>query len=763
MAKIKQSMNIAQSIWRDNFWFIVAAILIVLFITTGIKSILNVRTMETQQSFTQRAPGTGLELHVEYPRRVSYNTGQTPIVQIWAVCVSPAQPCPSTLRLSSVGQKLQFAVDGHNLRWKPILKISLPSDGKAVSVQVASLNNQDTLKAKIRILVPGAATVRPPNATQFEGARDAKIRLWGAEFLNQLGIIISVFIVAIGWLQQRQKEEKQRLEEKFREEKQRRNEKKHEKRLRIEQILEHFEDDSINIPLSEFLKKYSELQSNWSEWAIDLKGRVKLLFESFLNNTFLMRLEDDLDHIERNYDQTERLFQKIAPKARNEILDNLERAIKEKDAVSVVALLEKYPERVDLLSTILDWIPKERQNAALEEVMKKNPEFPLSLRRLKFKFDFPGGVAYSLEDYPLASKFGRLSQDISEIQQDSSYQEWLSKHNLDISPFSDMHNPYKHSFDPKFGLRIKKFAPEGYLQEHNKFIFQNGWDCRAIFHDYCQDIPGEVREKSFFVLLPASLWHNYGTNNPKEIILHALAKEWLDTLALNYYTFFELKPVFRESLCHLLIWHCGSKTSAKANLFENIQSHSIKEEVNATFFKKIGQLVDTVETVDLNSSEMNALVSLRPTGTTNTRILCPSVDLDPQSRFFIPTENMKLLNTMADWLNSLHIYITYFVSAAQVPDPSSLSEPTTQIIFSESDLLQMCNTRLRDCSKDKVEARGLNELLIPGKYTEVLLANQAHGSPGEMIRLGQTLLLNHCRNHPNEEFLDIQELLDLKV
>lgn len=96
MAKNKQWID---SKWRGNFRIIVPAFLIICFpvVTTGAKSLLNVTMMETQQSFVEPVAGTGFELHIVYPRRVSYNTEHPTILKIWMVYISRVQNYPSVL------------------------------------------------------------------------------------------------------------------------------------------------------------------------------------------------------------------------------------------------------------------------------------------------------------------------------------------------------------------------------------------------------------------------------------------------------------------------------------------------------------------------------------------------------------------------------------------------------------------------------------------------------------------------------------------
>ena len=787
--------------FRDNVWIIVPAVLIVCFLilTTVFKSLLGVNTMDIRQSFVSPVRDTGWELHVEYPRRVSYNTGQTSTIQIWAVCVNRVQPCPSNLRLSSYQHTLQFALDGQTSHWKPIIKIFLSSDGKAIPVRVAPLSSQATLDARIKIL-PSAAgrNILLPDGIHFEGARDAKIRLWGSEFLGTGSFIISVIIAIFAGIKQLSEEKKREMRE------------------IIQMALDQFDGDGKNMSVLGFLKKWEILQKDWRDWSRKHHSQFEEKFKDFLRgDNFLPKLGEESTDIQDVIPAAKNIYKKFTPEGQIDFLQenfiaqkaNLKGAdrlafykkLKSDEQKILFALGEVYQSnlagssgndsydvylclmaaaitllginrKADKLAVrIIEKIPEKVRQTIFDKIRNEGPQFDLSKKRLPislskqlkdvFRFSIDDG--YLAPEYPLARRFDVISLQASQIEQDSEFRAWLTSHpHLNISPFFDAASPYAHIVEKNIDLRnkINGLFQKYYKTGQKKFVFQNDWDLRAGLYSYCRGLGKEG--KTFFVLLPPSNWYGYENADPRDVILHALANEWLYTLILDDDLFFELNPNSRQALCRLLVWHCNTMLTLKMTIekFYFAGYGKISSKKLDILLETIGQmpLKEDFSIGKWTPAEIDMLTSLRPAHTVVTQILCLSIDLDNEqlSPNISTQQTATKLNTVANWLKTLHIDIVYFISGD--------IEPGMSLFLSEEDLILLCNDRLSACPDRTIH--GLDELFMPhaDESAELILARKAHGSPGVMIRLGQQLLLNHCRDHPDEESLDIQELLDLK-
>jgi len=734
-------MKRIKDLW-ENYKVVVILDLVLLFLFLVIlagETIWSVSVLEKPQFQKFRISGTDLVAHTEYPSQILYSDDQPHTLNIWLTCEFSRQKCPTDIVISSGGKNLLFAIDQDVPRWMNALDVPIQPGQKAVAVQVARTDaaSQQTLDEQITITVSGATSSQTSllGALQLEGKQNAVERLWFIGLAGQAGVFISILGIPITWLVKQLDDEKKR-----------------EKQATIDQALDQFDKDVIRGSISDFFKKWNILCKDWSDWTKKQQDDFKEKFSNFLMKDFLSQIEKDMEHIQKNSDAAEKLFRKIAPGKKNDVLDKLEKALNKQDVVAAVSLFQTNPEVINLVSAIIARIPEEIRQTAFTEI---DPKLLLSSKRLKYLFGFPvNGLLYTPEEYPLEARFDNISRNSPQLERDDALQAWLRSHGLALSPFSDAQSPYIQ-VDDQIDLRdtlVGLFRDQS-KPGQDKLIFQADWDLRAGFYDYCRGLSQE--QGTFFVLLAPALWHGFENANSKEIILHAVAQEWLNILVLDHSSFFELNKTLREALCRLLVWHCGSFLGLQMTIDELYQRYGekIASQNLEGLLETISQTLKGSTTVDLQPSEMNVFLGLRPVDTTQTRILCSSIDLDNQVISAASLMQTKLLDSIAGWLKTLHMDIICFILDNSQPGMS----------LSEEDLVKLCNDRLVACSDKTIN--GFDELFVPhtDEPAEFLLARKAHGSPGEMIRLGQTLLLNHCRNHLDQEYLDIQELLDLKA
>jgi hypothetical protein len=84
-------------------------------------------------------------------------------------------------------------------------------------------------------------------------------------------------------------------------------------------------------------------------------------------------------------------------------------------------------------------------------------------------------------------------------------------------------------------------------------------------------------------------------------------------------------------------------------------------------------------------------------------------------------------------------------------------------------LIQILNQRIQRCviQENTPSDQGINtfnDLFIrhDEEEAEKILARKANGSPGEMVRLGKDLFVQHVANHSLDENLHIEDLIALE-
>ena len=115
----------------------------------------------------------------------------------------------------------------------------------------------------------------------------------------------------------------------------------------------------------------------------------------------------------------------------------------------------------------------------------------------------------------------------------------------------------------------------------------NSWDAGAALFDYCIALRQnrKIKENVFFVALTPSTIENYGAGHPQRIVLHALAEQWIWSLAETLTLFYSLKGIQRELLGRLLRWHDLSPVITTSKVTEILEDKQEEKRTKALWRK----------------------------------------------------------------------------------------------------------------------------------------------------------------------------------
>jgi hypothetical protein len=426
------------------------------------------------------------------------------------------------------------------------------------------------------------------------------------------------------------------------------------------------------------------------------------------------------------------------------ILERLQAALRQ-DADSpraLLSLLKEYPPSIEVARRIAASFSPELKKKTIDV---HAAEFPDQIRALRVELGFGDP-----ESFPLRRQFAFHARP---AVADDRLNAWLKSRGLECSPFADDGSPFYSVLRDQL---LVELASPGFLfptfDRHNvTFEFANDWDAAAALYAYCRSLQSAMtlKEEIFFVPLSPALMITHEGVDARKLYLHALAEQWLWSLAETPTLFYALKDERLDLAGRLLRWHdlSPSITTHKIAQFAGyLQAQEKKHQ--ADLLSRITAWLKDKDTTDLRMEEVNGLIELRPPSKQQTLFLLSASDLNPHVRPRISQNVYEELARQSDWLSAHNCGFIRFL----VGDRNWQS-------VSQSSLIEQCRIRVQKCSNSKLD---FNELFdAPGQEPDVLLALKAGGSPGKMVRLGQTLLLQHAAKPSPEEYLQIEDLLAL--
>lgn len=727
-------------IWRDYGWMFSPAILILLLLLniSWARSILEIDALDKSGYIEISVPDTNLTLHIIYPQQIVFNEQNAAAVTLW---ITNDDPCIQR-SISLTSDDLFFAfqpTDNSPLQWQENITTRLPSVNSVLLIHVRPRirNSRNTQVATLDLTINSTEIQGlPPIA--LEGKKDAQIRSWKNAFLDASSISIVIGIVA-AWIEIRRKEEEGRKR----------------KEEEINNALEEFDETMCN-NFSASINNWERLTRNWEEWDWVFQDQAQHKFRVFIEGEFwncigsrtVDEIAEDIKHLLLI---CQRLFENQEEKIISALKQLLSALQKDENAPrALLTLLKEYPASIEIAKRIASAFPPDLKRKASADNVS---EFPDQIRILRFELDFP-----DLDSFPLQRQFKFFAKPYTSEERLTG---WLKARELDYSPFADADSPfYSVSNKP---LLIDAVAPGFTLQlsnlQNTTFEFANSWDAGAALFEYCksQQSAVKIKEETFFVVIAPSLIEDYGMDQPHKLYLHALAEQWIWSLAETPTLLYSLKDDQRDLVGRLLRWH-DLFPSITANKIERRAEHFKTVIKNQTAFSsKIKEWLTMVGSDNLRTEEANALIGLRPLPKQNTLFLISTIDLNPHVEVQISSDLREKLDAQSGWLSAHDCQRAHF----QIGNKNRL-------LVSQDSLVAQCNNRIRICSQNRVDA--FNLLFNPHdkEPAEIILARKADGSPGRMVRLGQQLLLQHVEKYPPDdgysyEYLHIEDLEALQA
>ncbi|MFZ5885625.1 MAG: hypothetical protein ACOYYI_17800 [Chloroflexota bacterium] len=740
--------------WRDYRWIIAPAVLILLFLfdTSWAQSTLS--TASLKKTVIASTSPASVQFHAEYPSRILFDETNPSEIHLW---MTGSTDCVN-LEISADG--VLFAIKpppDTPLKWNEKLTLKLDKTTTATTLLMQPSKPPETYSRTVWLsLISGGNHLTTNWKIIIESKRDWQIRDWKKNFLGTGSTVVSLITAVFVGIKQLDEEKKRRKNE------------------QIKEAITNFEADAIK-DFSKALQKHLELTADWNEWDRELREKFKdkysLLFDKNIPTFWYAITDKAVDQIKRDVDLCLRVWNRIFEneKEKTNITLELVQSALQGDANALPLMLTKYPASIDFVILIVTaYSDIFQQNIpALLSILKEHPasinrvsrivstfpvdlkmkiaactiEFPEQIRALRVELGF-----FETESFPLQAQFTFHAKEHSPTDQLTA---WLNAHDLTCSPFADAESPFYSVFDkqllmdwadPRFGL------PAPNLQ-FAAFEFANSWDAGAALFEYCKALQSNVRLKEdlFFAIVTPGIVEKYDAEHSRKLLLHALAEQWLWSLAEAPTLFYTLKDAQRDLAGRLLRWHDFSPSIA-VNKIAEFAKH-LQEEV---FFSKIVEWLTDASADDLRTEEINALIGLRPLPKKRTLFLISTIDLNPYATGQIPSSLHETMNEQSDWLSAHDCGLVRFLTATENDRTVSISA-----------LVAQCNIRVQKCSKSGNVV--FNQLFdAPGIEPDAILAQKANGSPGRMVRLGQKLLLQHVKKYPLDKPLQIEDLIALR-
>jgi hypothetical protein len=724
-------------IWRDYRWIIAPAVIILLFLfdISWAQATLSISSLK--KGVFKSTPAGAPQFHIEYPSQILFDDAEPSEIRIWAD------------GLGNYGEEVQISADGllfavkpssdSSIIWREKLTFNFNKTTNAVTLlaQPSKPPDSDSLSAQIHLMSSGRLFDTSNWVIRVESKRGAQIRAWKKNFLDTGGIIVSLITAVFVGVKQ--------LEE----------EKKRQKTKQVEQAISELETNA-NEDLSKTLQEHWNLTADWNEWDKALQDQFRRAYSTFIEQKLwdalaaktLAEITSDVDLC---LQICERIFDDKEEKPISTLIQ-LQSALRldEQSPLALLSLLKEYPSSINIAKIIASAFTPDLK----DKTIAHGDKFPNEIRALRVELGFQ-----DTESFPLQKQYSYYAKEHATAERLTA---WLRAHELDYSPFADADSPFYSVPDkqlliahamPGFALSTSGF-------QNIAFEFANAWDAGAALFEFCITLPSNLRLKGdiFFLAVTPGMVEDYGTDHPRKLLLHALAEQWIWSLAEAPTLFYALKDAQRDLAGRLLRWHdfSPSITVNKIAEFSRYLQESKKEreredEKNQeVFFSKIDNWLTNASADDLQMEEINALIGLRTSPQQHTLFLISAIDLNPHLAGQLSPALHETLNAQSDWLNAHDCGLAHFLTGNK--NPQTVSVPA---------LVRQCNFRVQKCSRNKIEFNQLFD--APGKEPDAILAQKANGSPGRMVRLGQKLLLQHVERYSSSEPLHIEDLIALEL
>lgn len=719
-------------LWREYRWIIAPAVLILLFLfdTSWAQSTLS--TSVLQKGVIERvALHNGLQLNVEFPSRILYDGSSEAEARLWTIgSFGSRDSIP--LKIESNNNELLFAIKTESeapLQWARSVEMELSEEVRAVTLVVQPLRYTDLKPQRTTLNVFTGGTKLNTADWQplsIESRWDAQLRAWKTNILGTSSIVVSLIVAIFAGVKQFEEEKKRRRADEIR------------------QAIDTF-DTAAKDELTKILKQTLELVRDWDEWDRTLQTRFSEKISTFFQSRDFCEslVEKSISDLPGDIDVCQQLsaITSIAPEQPRLIGSSLQH-----NAQDLLTLLKNYPHSLALVEKITRSFPPDLKTKIPDDYKS---DFLPQILELKHELGF-----VDLDGFPLKSQFHFYLETAAP---EDRLAVWLQKHELCYSPFIDAVTP--HTLVPsedKSGEEGKRFidlVPTGFVlpaleQKTEEFILASSWDTSAALFEYVRNLPTKTKGEAFVVLMTPTMVSDFGTEQPRELFLHALAEQWLWALAETSAGYYSLRETQRPLLRRLLCWHGGS-ASAVVNSLEQILGERLDDRRTKNLFKKTGEWLATTDNSELRKEEINGLIELRPFPAQFTLLLISSADWWMQAGGQLSPDVHRGLDKNAEWLQMHGWALVHFVISKSKNEYQAISI---------QELEKQCRQRMLICSGGRMEA--FEQLFAPHskEAADHILARKASGSPGKMVRLGQALLLRHLVQHPQENWLRIEDL-----
>ncbi len=370
---------------------------------------------------------------------------------------------------------------------------------------------------------------------------------------------------------------------------------------------------------------------------------------------------------------------------------------------------------------------KEETKALAEKIIQAAPGYSPE----RYASRFPP------ELYPLQRRFARQSIPLPKAG------EWgISAWQMRFAPFGDdLAEQFKYIKDDDFPLLAAvnfRFLTSRF--SHQAYYFQNAWDLRAGYYQYCRafnsaELQLQSKQTFFVPALPEAIpiWED--KIQFQEYLLHNLAAAWLRVLA-NAPDITDKMGLWEiEALARLIAWHYGSASA--------IHVLSLPAE-----FQIMRHLQGVKPEKAFPAGEKTRWLALRPPETGQTLYLYAQVSLSGKSD---DANAVHIPESLAQRLEQEAVFAVRFLLAEQ-----EVHEKTLRM--SNEALLLLLNERVNiSTTGGKFFGDLFGEHPFFDDIMEQFLA-RAGGSPGKILRMAHLVLENHQQSHPENPYIDPDDL-----
>ncbi|MBV6396911.1 MAG: hypothetical protein HFACDABA_02515 [Anaerolineales bacterium] len=723
-------------IWRNYRWIISPAVLILLFLFNTSWAQSTLTTLSLKKNAFRTALLDSSQIHAEYPSQILFDDTEPSEIHLWVTNLS------NCADVTVSGNGLLFAVKPSSdspLDWHE--QLTLKFNGTTTAITLLTQSSQppatDSQRVQINLSSGGVPVEAQDWVVVVESKRDSQIRGWKTNFLDTGGTIVSLITAIFVGIKQ--------LEE----------EKKRQKAEQIKQAIDTLEANAKS-DFAKIVKEHLNLTADIDEWDKALQDQFRNKYSLLIENDLWVAIAGKtLDEIRSRVElclQVCIMIFKDKEEKPISTLKQLQSALQtdENAPRDLLTMLKDHPASIEIAKQIASAFPPDLKRKTIAYNVS---EFPDQIRILRFELDFP-----DFDSFPLQRQFTFFAKPHTSEDRLTS---WLKARELDYSLFADTDSPfYSVSNKP---LLIDSVAPGFTLQLSNlqnaTFEFANSWDAGAALFEYCKSFQSavKIKEETFFIAITPSLIEDYGIDQPHKLYLHALAEQWIWSLAETPTLLYSLQDEQRDLAGRLLCWHDLSPSITVNKIERYARNFKVGTKNQTTFSSKIKEWLTMVGSDDLRTEETNALIGLRPVPKQNSLFLISAIDLNPAVEEQLSSGLREKLASQSDWLSVHDCQQIHF----QIGNKKRLFVP-------QPSLVTQCNNRVRICSQSKVDA--FNFLFIPHNEepAEDILARKANGSPGRMVRLGQKLLLQHVEKYSpsdkdNYKYLHIEDLEALQA